>query len=372
MNLKWTLPYVLGTASLFPVSATAQNTGATNNFNISDKNIAMGNSAASSMVAEIVMTNRMLEEKADELCDTYVSNMLRSQEKLQPLMGRRGYYSAVRTELPGAPVGRHCVYGQYTHLSRALDEMGDTLEIIPDGARTACVSFKQLMRDKYAGPEYTGCIRNGVMHETDSAYNAALAKYLARNNVNAETSDSVRQRHIEKFAQQNFSADELDSGAILIVPRYRGSRSKFHAIMYLGRGKVVKGKFVPDKTGRHIYVGHNRENIGDLFKSYDSSNVFAADTRKIARIEYGRELERIESMDNSQLVRFLSGGKVSENVLRSYPRQTLIRMARNKYFKRVVPTDFAPTGPAISYAAPSSQTDLTNAFIAEFKSNQRS
>lgn len=88
--------------------------------------------------------------------------------------------------------------------------------------------------------------------------------------------------------------------------------------MYLGRGQIQAGKFVADSTGRHIYVGHNRENIGDLFKTYDTSKVFAANTRKIARAEYANELKRIESMSSDQLIAVLSDIELSDHVPAQY------------------------------------------------------
>ena len=370
MKLKWTLPYILSGASLLgvvPNTLIAQSSEPHQSVRVGTEKLAYSHSASYELYMERQLNEYRLDNKADSLCDTYVSNMLNAQKKLQPLMGKRGYRAAVRAELPGAPVGMHCVFGQYTHLSRALDEMGDTLEIIPDGARTACTSFKQLMQHKYRGDEYRGCIHNGVMHETDSAYGAALLKYLAKNNISATTPDSVRRVYEEKFAKSNFSADALDSGAILIVPRYRGSRSKFHAIMYLGRGYVKSGKFIADAAGRHIYVGHNRENIGDLFRSYDSSYVFAADTRKIARVEYGKELQRIESMSHSELIEFLSGEKYSAAQLRAQPYNTLLRMARNKYFKRVIPNIPAQSAPVVAYNI----SPYINNIVAALKSDQR-
>lgn len=277
-----------------------------------------------------------LDDKADSLRDTYVANMLRAQAKLKPLMGKRGYSAAVRQELPGAPVGRHCVWGQYTQLSRALDEMGDTLTIIPQGARTSCSQFKFHMRNKYKNAEYADCIHEGIMYESDSTYNAALQKYLSCH-IKTDAPDSIRADVAHKFAKTHFSADNLDAGSILIVPRYHGSRNTFHAIMYLGRGRVQDGQFVPDSTGRHIYTGHNRENIGDLFKTYDTSNVFAADIKKIVQVEYAKELQRIESMPTPELIQFLTDENTPPYVLQSYPRITLLRMARDKYFKKETP-----------------------------------
>lgn len=373
MKWKWTLPYILSGVALMlgPGMTTAQNER--------DSDCAPGELPAGlytrtvpyNASMEYKVNEMYLDDKADSLRDVYVSNMLRAQEKLHPLMGRNGYRAAVRAELPGAPVGMHCVYGQYTHLTRALTEMGDTLTIIPHGGHTSCVGFKYHMDKKYNTPEFADCIHNGVMYESDTAYNAALDKYLARNRVTAETSDSVRSEYAKKFAERNFSADGLDAGSILIVPRYRGSRSKFHAIMYLGRGRVEQGKFVADSTGRHIYVGHNRENIGDLFKTYDVSNVFAADTRKIARAEYSNELKRIESMDSADLISFLSNDKTPAFMLRSYPRTTLVRMARDRYFNRSDMYMNMPITTTLTSGIPAPQIEFAKNAILDLKLNQK-
>lgn len=283
------------------------------------------------------ITNSYLDDKADSLCNAYISNMLRAQAKLEPLLGKRGYSAAVRAELPGAPVGQHCVWGQHTQLSRALKQRGDTLTVIPQGGRTSCILFKHFMREKYSTPEYDGAIKDGVMHKSDSAYTVSLNKYLARNKVSVDTPDSVRQSFVNKFAAHNFSADSLDSGSILIVPRHHGSRNTFHAIMYLGRGRVENGAFIPDSNGVHIYTGHNRETMGDLFKTYDTSNVFAANTKKIVRTGYAQELARVQSMSKDELIAFLSSDSDSTqtaNELQMYHQSQLARMARDKYFKK--------------------------------------
>lgn len=276
-----------------------------------------------------------LDKKAESLKDAYVENMLNAQKKLGPLIGKRGYTSAVRSELPGAPVGQHCVYGQYTQLNRALQEKGDTLTIIPQEAKTACSQFKYQMRKKYNTPEYQGTIHEGVMHASQAEYDAALATFLARNGIKENTPDSVRTIKAQKFAERNYCADSLNPGSILIVPRYHGARNAFHAIMYLGRGDVVDGKFIPNPNGRHMYTAHNRERIGDLFKTWDTRNVFAADTKKIAQTQYDQELTRIESMTTDALIAFLSqDNKFTPDTLslRLASREELVQMARNKYF----------------------------------------
>lgn len=278
---------------------------------------------------------RYLDIKADSLCNVYIKNVLSAQKKLKPLVGTKKYASAVRRELPGAPVGSHCLYGQSTHLARAQGMMGDTLKIIPEDAKMACTNFKEKMRQEYANTP--SCVYEGIMHESDSAYKAALAKYLKRKNVTSKTPSAVRALYIERFGQKNFVADELTPGSILIVPRHRGSRDALHAIMYLGRGYVNRGNFSPDSAGQHIYVGHNRENIGELFRTYDTSNVFAADTRNIARQKYQQELNEIEAMSYNELVDFLTPNK--EAALAGVSRDRLLHMARNKYFNMPLAPD---------------------------------
>lgn len=277
------------------------------------------------------MRQKFLDQKADDLCATYMKNMLDAQKRLAPLLGKHGYRKAVRNELPGAPVGLHCVYGQYTQLNRALNEMGDTLTIIPDGAKNACWQFKHQMREKYSAPEYAGCIAEGRMFETDSAYNQALAKYMTQKGAS-----------VEKFAKRNFSAQKLTPGTILVVPRTHGSVNEFHAILLLGRGRLENGEFVPDSTGRIMYAGHNRETIGDLFKTWDTRNVFATDTKRIATIGYDKELTEIENMTTQQLVEYLNQDTPANTVLpfMFLTKDTLVQMARSKYFQKYIQNDW--------------------------------
>jgi len=274
-----------------------------------------------------------LNIKAQKMCNMYIDNMLTAQKKLKPLLGKHGYSAAVRQELPGAPIGQHCLWGQHTQLKRALKQMGDTITIIPNGARTACAQFKTNMREKYKSAEYKNCIREGILYESRQQYQAALEKYLGRNKVYAITPDSIKQTVAAQFAKTHHCADDLTPGTILIVPRYRGSKNKFHAIMYLGRGYVVKDRFIQNENGKHIYAGHNRENIGDLFKTYDMSNVFAADTKKIAVAEYGKELKKIQKMPTDELVNFINNATPKAPALQSQPKDILVQMARAKYLQ---------------------------------------
>ena len=287
MKLKWTLPYILFGTSMVAPNATS---GALNNEDhsvIINKNYNLYEYALrmdSIQKAQERELKAKTEQRADSLCDMYMENMLTAQKNIKPFVGKHGYRAAVRRELPGAPVGQHCMFGQYTHLTRAQDEIGDTTTIIPDCARMACTEFKKQMRAKYANTP--DCIHEGVMFESDSAYNAALKKYLDKQKIDENSPDSVRQAAINRFATKNFSADSITPGSIVIVPRFRNSRNMFHAVMYLGRGHVKDGTFVPDSVGNHMYAGHNRENIGMLFRTYNTTNVFVADIKKIAMAGY--------------------------------------------------------------------------------------
>lgn len=335
MKFKTTIPYILTTAAFVMSASSYTGIGDTTNDNAKRTLVWETRMRPTAPVLDSVareyqerLDDFQLNKKANTLVDKYVGNMLTAQEKLNPLLGTRKYRAAVRQELPGAPVGLHCVYGQYTQLNRALHDMGDTLTIVPQDASRACIMFKSHMRQEYSAPEYDGAIREGRMFESDSAYNVALNRYMARNHVTENTDDSVQAAITARFARNNFSADQLTPGTMLVVPRYRGSRSKFHMIMLLGRGRVQDGKFVPDTNGRYMYTGHNRETIGDLFKAWDATNVFAADTRKIARAKYAAEWQRIESMTDTELSQFLAIQPHATNI----SHNELMSMARNRYF----------------------------------------
>ena len=287
---------------------------------------------------EYQINQMYLDDKADVLVSKYVDNMLDALKRLNPLLGTRKYYAAVRRELPNAPVGLHCVYGQYTQLSRAQKELGDTVTIIPSAGRQACLNFKYEMRRKYKSPEYAGAIAEGKMHPSDSAYNVALDKYMTRHHVNSNTPDSIRTKIAAKFAKSNFSVEQLTPGAMLVVPRYRGSKTKFHMIMFLGRGRIENGKFIADKNGKYIYTGHNRETIGYLFDQWDTSNVFAADTKKIVRAQYAREWSQIEALSREELIEFVQNNSTMINIdLSLTSREELLHIARTIYFNTPIP-----------------------------------
>ncbi len=341
MKFKWTFPYLLfGASTLANIGLFAQrpdNTIFKTNNDLSTANadtalLAYASSVTYDVDTEYAFNSLFLDAKAEDLCYNYTNNVTQSQSRIKGKRGTRGYRASVRQELPGAPVGKHCLYGQYVNLDRALDAANDTLTIIPKSAKASCKMFKSEMRKKYSGTEYAGCIYEGRMYETDSVYHDALNKHIEKRKV--QLGDKfVLSNVMNEFTKSNYMADELEPGAILIVPRKRGSRSQFHAVVLLGRGYVEKGKFVQDENGRYIYAGLNRENIGDLFKAYDMSFVFAANIEKIARVEYSKEFARIENMTNSQLIEYVAGGRYNTEMLRKFSRPALLRLARDKYFK---------------------------------------
>lgn len=297
---------------------------------------------------DLYSTDLCLNLKAENLCNVYMDNMLDAQQRLAPYIGKRGYRNAVRQELPGAPVGLHCVYGQYTQLNRALDELGDTLTIVPSGARASCAEFKTQMRKKYtANNGFENCIFEGKMYESDSAYMAALDEFISRKHA---TTDSAIAKYEQQFAQHNFSVDAIDAGSMLIVPRTPGNKRKFHMIMYVGRGRIENGKFIPDNNGKPVFTAHNRERIGYLFDAWDTRNVFAANIQQIAQTKYKQELARIESMPRNQLIQYILAGNssVTADQLNQMPIYMLQKIARDKYFKGQIPHTTQNPMPAVA------------------------
>jgi len=293
--------------------------------------------------------------RAEDTRDRYMENMLDAQKRLSTKIGTRGYRAAVRRELPGAPVGLHCMYGQYTQLMRALNENGDTLTVIPQGAKSACAAFKTNMRAKYSKREYDGVIHEGRAFESDSAYNAALEKYLARRGITADSPIEKIRQLTQDFEQHNFSLEQVNPGSIMIVPRFRGSKTKFHAIMFLGAGRIESGEFVPDATGRYMFTAHNRERIGDLIENWDMSNVFSADIEKILQVEYSKELKRLESMPRSKMIEYIVAGTgIPAERFTDTSRSELIRLVHAKYFgddvQKMLINPVNPTQIAMQYA----------------------
>lgn len=341
MKFKRTIPYMLFGISLLP--SIGNTTPRVQNYNISN-NTTQGQTIKISpellayadmpynATMEYPINQSFIENRADLLCQNYLNHMMKAQQKLEPLIGQGArYHNAVRQELPGAPVGKHCVYGQYTQLGRALKDMGDTIKIIPYGARASCSEFKRLMRATYKNNDFYGCILEGQIYETDSAYYAAQQNFVKKHN--AKMGDANYAELMEKFEKSNYSAEMLEPGTIMIVPRTRGSKNQFHAIVLLGKGKIENGKFTPDPDGKYVYTGHNRERLGYLFKSWDTRNVFSARINEIARVKYGCEFKKIESMPYEQLAKYVSeDSKYPAEQIIQLPHEALLHLAREKYF----------------------------------------
>ena len=295
-----------------------------------------------------VMVKYRLATRAINTCEKYIDNMLAAQKRLNKTIGTSGYNTAVRQELPGATVGSHCMYGQYTQLMRALNDNGDTLAVIPDGGKSTCIAFKDQMRNKYSKPEYAGAIKEGRAFESDTAYNAALEQYLRRNGITNATDAAKRDAAIAEFAKHNFSLAHVNPGSIMIVPRFRGAKTKFHAIMFLGEGRIESGEFVPSATGKYMFTAHNRERIGDVVQNWDMSNVFTADIEMILQIEYTKELKRLESMSREQMIEYISAGtKIAADKLLKLPQTELVQLVQAKYFgDDIQKVLIAPNAPA--------------------------
>lgn len=274
------------------------------------------------------IVQQKINDKAKNLCDTYIDFVLQGQTNIKSRHGE--YYAAVRKELPGAPLGWHCMFGQYMQLNRALDKMGDTITLVPFTSRNACPTFRSEMRKKYSAPEYAGAIHNGKMFRSDAEYNRALAAYLKHHHVTDSTNEQKRNSVIARFEKNNFKASCLHPGTIIIV-QHNNTPSNTHAIMYVGRGRVENDKFIADDNGGFIYAGYNNESVGDIFKTYNTNHIFAADIYDIAVVDYAKELNKIINMSRDDLFRFVYDAPVDM----CYAAQTnmqLEKLAMEKYF----------------------------------------
>lgn len=270
-----------------------------------------------------------IEQKAQKLCDTYIDYVLQGQQNIKN--STKSYARAVRTELPGAPVKMHCVYGQYTQLNRALSELKDTLTVVPFDARNACSRFRTEMKKKYQGEKFNGALHNGKMFKSEAAYNQALSAFLKHNNITDKTPDSVKNKVIAKFEQNNYKANDLHPGTILIIQR-GANPNNAHAVMYLGRGNVKNQQFTPDPDGQFIYAGYNNESVGDIFLSFRTDHIFAADIYTIASALYADEYNKIQNMDKKELFRFVYDVP-SDMYVFTPDTKTLKTLAAEKYFE---------------------------------------
>ena len=232
------------------------------------------------------LQKQIAENKAIELVTKYINNAVSGAKRILVSKKKTGYLSAVRKELPGAPVNPehtfHCLYGQYTQLNRALSQMGDTIQIIPQtyNAHMATNSFKQQMTKLYDNEEYPNSIHRGHLYANETDYDIALNKYLSIKAKNKTGDiDSLRTKYTEDFKKNHFCANQLNPGSIIIV-------SSGHAIMYLGIGRIENDQFVPDETGTAICCGYNGEQPAINLETYNTDKAFAADIQNIAAQKY--------------------------------------------------------------------------------------
>ena len=282
---KKTLPYFFTVTVLLSSSALASydksgDSHKTNKFEIVDS------LSSGTMEASYDIKKQIAENKAIELVANYINNAVSGAKRILDSKKKTGYLSAVRKELPGAPVNPqhtlHCLYGQYTQLNRALDQMGDTIQIIPraSNAHMATSSFKQQMAKLYKNEEYPNSIYSGHLYSTDKEYNKALDRYLAvKTKGKTENMDSLRAKYTADFEKNNFCASSLNPGTIIIV-------SSGHAIMYLGQGRIENNQFVPDANGTAICCSYNAEQPATCLSTWNTDKAFAADIQNIATTKY--------------------------------------------------------------------------------------
>lgn len=293
------------------------------------------NKAVSSYPNLIENSTFYLENKADKLCDEYIKNVISTCKKLNYLSTEKymtkQYRMAVSKEIPGAPVGQHCMFSQYTQLNRALYKLNeDTLNLIPNSGSKSCSALKLSMRKKYSAPEYNETIKEGHLYRTKQEFNIALKKFLEQSkNV------SDYENLIKTFSAKNFIAENMHRGTILIVPQTRNSQRSFHAIVYIGRGFIDKnGSFKESKTGEFLFAANNREIIGNIFKFWNTKNVFMADIKKIAVIGFRKEFERLKNMETESLLKYVSDDTKTNSKTNheSFERDVLVVFATLKYF----------------------------------------
>lgn len=332
-----TIPYVLMSASLAMNNDAASAQRIIPQETSTNKTMLANVSPNFGPLAFMPSVTTQLDNKAYNLCERFIQNVLETRKKIAPTRGTPKYRTTVLKELPNAPVWAHCLYGQYATLERTIKELGDTMRIIPTQASRACFSFIKIMTKTYSGKEFNQCVHSGRAFESDSAYNAALDNHMKRRKISDKTPTKIRDAAISEFKQNNFCIEQITPGAIVIVPR-RNNPSLRHAVMFLGRGITNdNGDFVETPNGEWMFAGFNNEAIGEIFKTYNMGNVFIADIHKISRRMYENELSRLESLPNDKIIEYICRGtKTLPMYLQHMSRNALIQMLRNKYFGNFV------------------------------------
>jgi hypothetical protein len=226
-----------------------------------------------------------IEERAEQLITNYVDNAVNGAKRIIENKKKKGYVSAVHKELPGAPAHQHCLYGQYTQLNRALQQMGDTIQIIPktNNAHMATSSFKHSMTKLYDNPEYPNSIHRGHLYVSETEYNRALNKYVTIK-TRGQSDTVLQEKYTKEFEKNNYCASHLNPGTIIIV-------NSGHAIMYLGIGRIQNKEFIPDKKGQPICCAYNAEHTAMRLSDWEINRSFAADIQNIVTQKYLAQLK---------------------------------------------------------------------------------
>ena len=235
--------------------------------------------------ADYNLQKQEIKEHVEQLITTYVDNAVNGAKRILENKKDKGYVSAVRKELPGAPACQHCLYGQYTQLNRALQQMGDTIQIIPtaNNAHRATNSFKRSMTKLYDNPNYPNSIHRGHLYMSDKEYTQALNRYIATK-TRGQTDTTLCKKYTKEFEKGNYCAEHLNPGTIIIV-------NSGHAIMYLGIGRIQNKEFIPDKKGQPVCCAYNSEHTAMLLSYWEVNNSFAADIQNIATQKYLAQLQ---------------------------------------------------------------------------------
>jgi hypothetical protein len=289
MKFKKILPYFLfGTLAVLPKSDVVFDT--------------KSNTISTEQTTKIPSAADIAQQKAKALCNEYIQRVLDGQKNIKKSKQNMSYASAVRQELPGAPVGLHCLFGQRTQLNRSLRELGDTLSnFTPNTA--GCPTF----RDKIIKQYPRGIWHYGKMYKSDNEYNSAFYAYLRQHNITENSTDAEIEKLRTRFEKNNYSIESLHPGTIIIVQRSPNPNNT-HAIMYLGRGRVVNGKFIESQNGTPMYAGYNNETIAEInfnglmFGEYP---VFAFDVNDAVMGIYEKQAQEILDMSNMELIQYV-------------------------------------------------------------------
>ena len=284
MKFKKIFPYFLTVTAFLSSNALASYTNETNPRKVIKFELI--DTVSGKTEAEYDLQKQIAENKAIKLVTNYIDNAINGANRILASKKKTSYPSAVRKELPGAPINSehswHCLYGQYIQLNRTITEIGDTIQIIPrtHNAHMATSSFKQQMTKLYKNEEYPNSIYSGHLYSTDKEYDKALNRYLTiKTKGKTENIDSLRTKYTADFEKNNFCASSLNPGSIIIV-------SSGHAIMYLGQGRIENNQFVPDANGSAICCSYNAEQPATCLSTWNTDKAFAADIQNIATTKY--------------------------------------------------------------------------------------